>query len=298
MKLKASRERIAKSELMQNFYKTEVVPHVNEIIELDKKIMTLLKKIKQDRKIPKQDIDSFETDIKNGYPDSLLFSYCEHNKIEDSQMQEKACKLLEERSDKVDTVLGLLSPIEDLLRIKINPASVIFYPQVDCLPTFRARDPVECINVLSLKPPLQTYTLATAKKLNDGCIIKDRCLFLQIDLTYDKEDILKKCDEAISLGQRAIGKTGAGRRRGIDAETILKQDVFNYFFQKHAVGDGVTKEKALEKTMHDFYYLGISTATQDYGDALESKYYPRYKKMMGAKDFKELIKKLQASSHV
>lgn len=110
-------------------------------------------------------------------------------------------------------------------------------------------------------------------------IVNNDFLYLQVDLTYDKKDILQLCDDAVSKAQNITGKSGSSAR------THIQERLFNNLFLKH-YPSGKSKSEALEKTERDLAALGITIEAE----TLNKKYLPRFKMRYGIKDIRELKK--------
>ena len=113
---------------------------------------------------------------------------------------------------------------------------------------------------------------------------KEKRITLQINLTYNKKDILQLVDDVISKAQKITGKSpekGVGKR----AITIEQEKLIERSFEKYYLA-GDSKEEALSKTSNDLSKVGISMDV----DSINRIYLPRLKNKRKIKDIRELKK--------
>ena len=154
---------------------------------------------------------------------------------------------------------------------------------------------IEGVECLFINNELHRETLLGAcisclEKDTAEYFIRDDLLFLQINLTYDKNEILDLCDDAISKAQSIIGKTN---KRAKKAEI---ERLFDLFFKYH-YQLSKSKSDALDKVVKDFKTVGF----QIEAETLDKKYIHGFKKRCRITDVRQLkggygIK--QASPHL
>jgi len=114
--------------------------------------------------------------------------------------------------------------------------------------------------------------------------LSDGLLYLQIDLTYDKKEIVKNVQDAVNKAQQAMGKRSEGIRK--DAKRQEMCDIIErYFLQFYK--DKVGAEEALQKTCDELDKVGITLTLE----TLKRRYIPDIKKKLGVKDLRELLPK-------
>ena len=139
---------------------------------------------------------------------------------------------------------------------------------------------------ISKNKPLKTGNLNIFNKhKNIGNIINNDYMYLQIDLTYDKKEILQICDDIISKAQKIIGK------EKVEAKTMERQKIFEKLFL-HYYLQPKSKEKALEETEKKLEKFGIKLSYE----TLNKQYLKRLKNkhnVQSVSDLREIIKKDQ-----
>ena len=110
--------------------------------------------------------------------------------------------------------------------------------------------------------------------------VSDGLLYLQIDLTYDKKNIIKNVRDAVSKAQHAMGKTAIGVRRGAKRQEILEiiERCFLQFYEQEGA------EEALEKTCDELAKVGITLTPE----TIKRRYMNDLRKKWGVKNLREL----------
>lgn len=195
---------------------------------------------------------------------------------------EKYRKLKEEIEKTHIKLLSVVSDIEHDYHVKMIGKDFPFY----FIDTLRVIECVECIYVhqsyrerlLSEKKQfLSSASISFLGKNNAEMFIADDFLLLQIDLTYDKKEILDSCDDVISKAQTIIGKTNKRAKKAVI------ERLFDLLFKDHYLSSR-SKSDALNKVVEDFKTVGLEIEAE----TLDKRYIPGFKKRCGIKDVRQL----------
>ncbi|MEA2066849.1 MAG: hypothetical protein U9O65_07160 [Thermotogota bacterium] len=195
---------------------------------------------------------------------------------------EKYKKLTEEIKKTNKKLLSVISDIEHDYHIKIIGKNFPF----NFINRLRIIDCVECIFINDLyreprlsekKQFLNSASISFLKKNNAEMFIADDFLHLQIDLTYDKNEILDSCDDVISKAQSIIGKTNKRAKKAVI------ERLFDLLFKDYYLSSR-SKSDALDKVVKDFKTIGLKIEAE----TLDKKYIPDFKKRYGIKDVRYL----------
>lgn len=136
--------------------------------------------------------------------------------------------------------------------------------------------------VMLLDSALNMADFATAK-VSMPHLLKNQLLYLQIDLTADSKAIKDQLELIIDTAQKQTGKRKPGVRetakRKAKTETLMK------IFLNYYVNAGLSKRKALEKTVDDLEKEGFTGLNSD---SIERAYFPKIKALLGVQDIREL----------
>jgi hypothetical protein len=246
--------------------------------ELDNIVRDALKK----KRFPKKDMEAYRAYTEKGWNEIkiLRFMALSLEKLKDQTEWNKYQSLLREMRQLQEKGRELMWGLEKKYHY-IESDKTFPYRKID-----RPVEPVEYISFLQSKdfwPPakrlIRTYASKEVKKPDSKYFIEGDFVYFQIDLSYDKSEILKSCDDAITKAQEFSGK----KRR---SKTEEHQQLFETYFLKY-YKPGVSVETALSLTSKILSKHGINKKDDTY----RLKYLPMVKAKYGVKDFRDLHKR-------
>ena len=250
----------------QDWYDSKITPLKEIILAKNQETHELLKNSLREKLFPSHLIEHYQKLKRDGFLDEkkMLGRLSLHiDKVKDPEVKKRYEKLRDEVKEARKKALDSIDKKGRELHFNLME--------------YRPIEAVECIFPTGEKT--DTKPINRLQNFPKYLVSKHDFLYLQIDLSHDKEDILHLCDDIISKAQEFIGKTGES------AITRWKDKIFDKLFLKHYLS-GMSKTKALEKVQEDFSNLGIHIEAESFN----KRYLPRFKKRYEIKDIRQLKK--------
>jgi len=263
-------------------YNTETAS-LNKILDKNRKgMLALLQKALDEKLFPKKEMEHYRSVLSKdkNLSEQLRIEVMGVwiDKVSDSSISKEYKRLNDEIGKAREKYLLFIAEIEQEHRFKLTVKNPLF--NNFNLPI----EGVECIIVDQLggngHPEdhtfLDTRNVSFFDKNNAESFIKNNFLFLQINLTYDKSEILNLCDDVITKAQNITGKNKRAR-------TTVVEEMFDSLFKFYYPAEK-SKRDTLDKIQEKLRSIGVEIDSE----TLDKKYLPGLKKRCGIKDIRQL----------